>query len=208
MVRQFPRQYWRVLTKPSVLTFYSEEGKATWGAVWTQVLGFAIINALVFIGTILTISFMDPLLTGNLSTTLLSIGSFLQGFLTLGVFIGIMATIFTILGYFFNASVFYLFARLFGGRATFLEHCYCTALIVVPIWAISFILSSILLSIPAITSRVDSIIGIVSFAYSAILQIFMIMAIHRLTWSRAAAAVVITIILLSAGILPFVPIPH
>ncbi len=33
MVRQLPFQYWRVLTKPGIVTFYAEEGKATWGSV-------------------------------------------------------------------------------------------------------------------------------------------------------------------------------
>jgi hypothetical protein len=36
----------------------------------------------------------------------------------------------------------------------------------------------------------------------------MIMAIHHLNWYRAAAAVVIAIIILLAGVLPFVSIPQ
>src|ERR1700680_1241285 len=43
-VRQLPNQYIKVLTKPSILTFDQEKGKAAWNIVWVQlfILGLAI----------------------------------------------------------------------------------------------------------------------------------------------------------------------
>ena len=204
MVRQLPFQYWRVLTKPGIVTFYAEEGKATWGSVWTQILGFAILNALAIICTMLATNLIEMPLLKDLSSLL----AYLPGLLIFGVTSGAFAVIFTILGYFSNAAIFYLFARLFGGRATFLEHCYCTALIVVPVWVISLVLSFTLFRIPSFPSRLASSIGIAGFIYGAILQVFMIIAIHRLDWARALGAVVIAMFILSMGILPFVPIPQ
>jgi hypothetical protein len=209
MVGQLPLQYWRVLTRPGIVTFYMEESKASWSGVWTQVLGFAALNALIIIGTMLVTNFIEQQSMQHLSAFHLPAWTFLQYSLIAGSTIGLFAAITTILGYFFNAAAIYFFARIFGGRATFLEHCYCTALIVVPIWIITHILSFALFFIhPALPLHITSAIGTASFIYKAILQVVMIMAIHRLNWPAAVAAVIIAMIILSSGILPFIPIPQ
>src|SRR5437764_689764 len=41
-VRQLPNQYIKVLTKPSVLTFDQEKGKAAWDIVWVQLIILAV----------------------------------------------------------------------------------------------------------------------------------------------------------------------
>jgi hypothetical protein len=208
MVGQLPRQYWRVLTRPGIVTFYIEESKASWSGVWTQVLGFAILNALVIIGTMLVTNFLEQQSMQNHTAFHLSAWAFLQYSLIASGTIGIFTAITTILGYFFDAAAIYFFARIFGGRATFLEHCYCTALIVVPIWIITHVLSFAFLFIPSFSHQIASAIGTASLIYKAILQVVMIVAIHRLNWLAAVAAVIIAMIILSSGILPFIPIPQ
>src|SRR5437588_11261297 len=44
--RALPRQYFRVLTKPSVVTFAKEMGKASWNMGWVQLIGLCIMPAL------------------------------------------------------------------------------------------------------------------------------------------------------------------
>ena len=46
--RALPRQYFRVLTKPSVVTFAKEMGKASWNMVWVQLIGLGTITALLY----------------------------------------------------------------------------------------------------------------------------------------------------------------
>src|SRR5690348_14006544 len=38
-IKQLPRQYWKVLTRPGAATFAEEMGKAEWGIIWAQLLG-------------------------------------------------------------------------------------------------------------------------------------------------------------------------
>src|SRR5436309_7161671 len=45
-IQALPRQYFRVLTKPSVATFAEEMGKASWNIVWVQLIGLGIIIVL------------------------------------------------------------------------------------------------------------------------------------------------------------------
>ncbi len=44
-IRQLPQQYIKILTKPSAATFAEEMGKAAWNIVWVQLLGLAVITA-------------------------------------------------------------------------------------------------------------------------------------------------------------------
>src|SRR5437588_11930731 len=44
-IQQLPGQYIKVLTRPSAMTFAEEMGKASWGIVWVQLIGLAIIAA-------------------------------------------------------------------------------------------------------------------------------------------------------------------
>src|SRR4051794_4248282 len=39
-IRALPRQYFRAVTKPSVVTFSEEMGKASWNIVWVQLIWF------------------------------------------------------------------------------------------------------------------------------------------------------------------------
>lgn len=209
MVRQFPRQYWRVLTKPNIVTFYYEKSKASWSGVWAQVVGFALLNALIA-SCILTITSFTTLTQpspGHTPPPLPGLSP-LQGSLTFGILAGILIMLVTIFGYFFQAGVFYLAARLFGGRGPFLDHCYCMALIIVPIDLISAALSYILLYVPSFSPRIASTIGLVTFVYGLILQVFMVMAVHRLSGFRSAAAVILAALLLAIGVLSFIPLPQ
>ena len=39
-IKELPRQYLEVLTKPGVATFAAQMGKANWRIVWVQLLGW------------------------------------------------------------------------------------------------------------------------------------------------------------------------
>src|SRR5215467_14082266 len=44
-IQQLPRQYIKVLTKPSAATFAEEMGKASWSIFWVQLLGITILSS-------------------------------------------------------------------------------------------------------------------------------------------------------------------
>src|SRR5690348_7612647 len=45
-IKELPSQYIKVLTKPSANTFAQEMGKASWNIVWAQLIGYAILTAI------------------------------------------------------------------------------------------------------------------------------------------------------------------
>src|SRR5437870_8521031 len=45
-IKGLPRQYIKVTTKPGVMTFAEEMGKASWDIVWVQLIALAIISAI------------------------------------------------------------------------------------------------------------------------------------------------------------------
>jgi len=118
--------------------------------------------------------------------------------------------------FFLIAGFYYLVARAFGGKGTFLAYSYCTLLYTVPIGILSGVLgiasSEFNLFFPFV-SFITSALGI----YSIILSICMTMGVHRLSASRATLAVfiipialiVLCIVLFIAGlILLFSSHPH
>jgi hypothetical protein len=103
-IRQLPRQYLKVLTKWSPTTFAEEQGKASWGIVWVQLV-FMIIGA--------------------------AVEGYLAGVnLVVDIPIAIVAIPIAI---FFTAGIYYLIARAFGGQGTFLAQTYTTLLFNAPL---------------------------------------------------------------------------
>ena len=45
-IRALPAQYLKVITRPSVRSFSSEKGKASWGSTWLQLIALGILSAL------------------------------------------------------------------------------------------------------------------------------------------------------------------
>ncbi len=184
-IRQLPNQYIRVLTKPSAATFAEEQGKAAWNIVWIQLLIYAVILAVLgYIGSLIGLSFgafSSLMNTGSLSSSGMNPGA-LQAAAASGSFGEI---ILVPLGFFIVVGVYYLLAKAFGGQGTFLAQGYSFLLYQVPIG----ILSGVIGLIPLLG-------GIVAFAlyiYGIVLNVFLIMATHRLSGGKATAVVLIPI---------------
>ncbi len=186
-IRQLPGQYVRVLTKPSAATFAVEKGKAAWNIVWVQIALIALVFVLVGYAFV-NLSLAATLNAQNVPTSSVNAIRAAFGFLPLSYII--LVPVF----FFIGTGIYHLIAKAFGGDGTFLEYAYSYLLFYTPI----IIVSSIVGLVPFLG-------GLVSFAlsiYAIVLQIFMTMAVHRLSGGRATLAVLILpIILFVLGII-------
>jgi hypothetical protein len=175
-IKELPRQYLKVLTKPSADTFAQEMGKANWSIVWVQLIGYALISAVLSYMT----SLIMPSPFKTIDTTTNPIVSLLIHWgLTLGL------TPLIIMGFFMGNGILYLIAKAFRGQGTFLAQGYTDLLLGVPLGILS-----------ALVSRVPLLGGLVAFGisiYTIVLHIFSIMAVHRLSGGKATAAVLLPI---------------
>ncbi|HLI90250.1 MAG TPA: YIP1 family protein [Ktedonobacteraceae bacterium] len=180
-IRELPRQYLRVLTRPSSATLAGEMSKANWDIVWIQLIGYAIITAIL---NYLTLQASPDLLT--LPGITLSPAS--RQALTLGTSI---ASIFVVpIGFFIGVGIFYLIARAFGGRGTFLRQSYTTALFDIPLG----IINSLLFFIPV--ASLGTFLFFVLLVYRLVLYGCSIMAVHGLGRGKAALVVLIPVVVI------------
>src|SRR5215467_5686496 len=172
-IRQLPNQYIRVLTKPSAATFAEEQGKAAWDIVWVQLIIYAIAAAV--------LGYLAFLISPNqFSTTGSStITPGMVQAISLGTGFGLILLI--PIFFFIGVGIYYLIAKAFGGQGTFLAQSYITLLYSVPIG----ILSSVLRLIPVLGALAAFALSI----YAIVLQVFAIMAVHRLSGGKATAVV-------------------
>jgi hypothetical protein len=189
-IRQLPNQYIKVLTKPSAQTFAEEKGKASWDIVWMQLLIYAVVGAILsYLATLISPNRYN--FAGNPSTAALPTST-LQA-ITLGSSFGLI--IFIPLGFFIGVGIVYLIAKAFKGSGTFLQQSYTSLLVGVPLGIISLLLSLI----PVLGSIASFALGI----YSIVLNVFSIMAVHRLSGGKATLVVLlpaIVAILLICGL--------
>ena len=180
-VSQLPNQYISVLTKPSAFTFAAEMGKASWDIVWVQLIASAIITGILgymrtlIPGALMTYNYPNsesPLSSSTLQAIILSSSS-------------IASIIIIPLSFFIGQGIIYLIAKAFGGTGTFLRQGYTYLLISVPLG----IISSALGLIPILGGFVAFGLGIDGI----VLQIFSLMAVHRLSGGKATAVVLIPI---------------
>jgi hypothetical protein len=179
-IQQLPNQYIKVTTKPGAQSFFEEMGKAEWGIVWLQLVILAAISVVLsLLGQAINpaaatsttnSSSLDPqtvALIREVATSATGFGGF---FLTIG-------------GFFLTQGITFGVARLFKGQGTFLAQCYTALLFQVPLG----IASSLLALIP--------ILGIIASLavtiYSVVLQVYSIMAVHRLSGGKATGVVLI-----------------
>src|SRR5437868_9106164 len=143
-------------------------GQASWGIVWVQLLGYALIAALLgFLATLIS-----PSQTNNTSSAsglsspvvirALTLGS------SLGLFILIPVLFFVVMG------ILFLLIRAFGGQGRFLQQSYTTLLFLVPFG----VAVSVLGVIPFAGGFFSAFLGAIAFLYSIVLQIFATMAVH------------------------------
>ena len=185
-LRQLPGQYWRVISRPGAATFAAEMGKAAWNIIWVQLailalvtsLGTGVVFAVLLPSLIrLAASSANSSLSGSNVDTIIGI---YQGFGLVGA---IIAFFLTFVGFFIGVGIYFLLAKIFGGRGTFLQYCYCFLLFAIPI----SIVSSVLSLIPILGLLIALGLGI----YQIVLMVNMTMAVHRLPGGRATLAVLI-----------------
>ncbi|GCE08051.1 Yip1 family protein [Dictyobacter aurantiacus] len=179
-IKQLPKQYLRVLTRPSAATFAEEKQKAAWNIIWVQIAFIAIIGALISFAayTYVLPTFVSLFNLPKIGTTSFADmykGMALQGSLT--------ALFSTPISLFINWTIYYFIAKLFKGQGEFIEYVYSALLFYVPIQ----IISGLLLLIPFVGFFLSAAVGI----YMYVLMILMTMAVHRLSGGRATLAVLI-----------------
>jgi hypothetical protein len=176
-IRQLPNQYIKVLTRPSAATFAEEQGKAAWDSVWVQLIIYAIVAAV--------LGYLSFLISPNQFSTTGS-STLNPGMIqTISLSAGFGLILLIPIGFFIGVGIYFLIARAFGGRGTFLAQSYTTLLYSVPIG----ILSSVLRLIPILGALAAFALGI----YGIVLQVFAIMAVHRLSGGKATAVVLIPV---------------
>ena len=174
IVRVLLRQYIRVLRKPSVAIFTEEMGKASWNLVGVHILGWMTILG---ICGLLAALIKALVLSLTESLDLVGLGSIFGLTLLLALAIPALLLIDTVL--------VYLIAKAFRGRGTLSTQSYTCLLFQIPLSAIS----SLLTFIPGVGILLGVAFGFVAFIYGMMVQVFAIMAVHRLD-ARTATIVV------------------
>jgi hypothetical protein len=164
---QLPRRYLNALVKPSVATYTADKGDASWSLVWIQLMAWAILDAMLG----LLVNFIYPPATGTTFSRLF----------TLSTSIGLIALVPCL--FFLLMGIVFLLAKTFGGQGTFLEQCNSSLYIQAPLG----IFSKLLALIPVVGRVLNSVLSL----YGIVLQVFVIMAVHRLSRGKAIATILI-----------------
>jgi len=190
-LRELPAQYWRVLTRPSAMTFAREMGKASWNIVWAQIVLYTLI--------ITTLSSLSNLLlppntraltaSGTITPETIAITQKVFGFLTILTTYGELALIPVQL--FLGTGILFLLAKTFGGGGKFLTQLYSTLLFVLPLGLTINVTALFLILIPALGSVLVFLIGLGNLGYQGVLLGLMLMSVHRLSGGRATGAVLL-----------------
>ena len=185
-IRQLPRQYWRILTKPGAATFAAEMGKAEWGIIWVQLLGYAILATILFaLAWIILSLFLNFLFSSLPSAPGTTSVNFLPFLLLPGVFYAVLVFVGIIGGFFVNQGIIFLLAKAFGGQGSFTAQAYTALLYVIPLGLIS--------SVIALVPYAGGLVAQAGSIYGLVLQIFSLMAVHRLSGGKASAVVLIPV---------------
>jgi len=155
-------------------------GKADWAMVWIQLLGLAIL------GTILG---LIRAAIGAAVNPFVNTGGFNPGVFQALIVSGSTFSFISVpVSFFILVGIQYLIAKAFQGEGRFLTQSYTTVLYQVPIYAASYVLGLIPI--------LGGIAGFVLYLYSIVLNVFAIMAVHRLSGGKATAVVLIPIAVL------------
>src|SRR5205085_7763581 len=119
-----PRQYIKVLCRPSAQTFCEEMGKASWGIVLVQFYAlFVITVALSYLAHLIPSSALH-------TTSAFSIGAFKPFMFLPSPYNGM---VFILGSFLIGLSTAYLMSRRWGGQGRFLAHAYSLLLCTVPL---------------------------------------------------------------------------
>lgn len=179
-IQQLPNEYLKVLTHPSPQTFAEEIGKANWPIVWVQLIGYAVIASI--LGGLARL--ISPTSLGTTTGSGFSAAQITA--VEAGASIG--AIIVVPIVFFIGMGILYGLSKAFGGQGTFLRQSYATLLFQVPL--------GILTALIGLIPIAGGFIGLAIEIYAIVLQIFAIMAVHRLSGGKATAVVLIPVAVL------------
>ncbi|WP_376794487.1 Yip1 family protein [Thermogemmatispora sp.] len=183
-LRELPRQYWRIATRPSAETFAQEVGKASWDIVWTQLLLGAALNAIIiFLEFVLIFAVFTALLPSSYRLPFGQFSFAVALIYALIVFISVPVSFFLMQG------IIYGLAKAFGGQGSFLQQCYSSMLIYGALFLVTAI-GVILLMVPILGYLVGLAL-LAAYIYGIVLLVFSVMASHRLSGGQASATVLI-----------------
>lgn len=182
-IQELPNQYIKVLTKPGVQSFAEEQGKADWGIIWIQLLFIGLVGTLVgLIHTALGSALVMGAGGGSSATAFALVSSVIAGGASVFSIVAVIA------GFFIIVGIQYLLAKGFGGNGEFKQQAYSYLLFYVPVTLVSNVLGLI----PILGGLIGFALGI----YALVLNVFSIMAVHRLSGGKATMVVLIPIIAL------------
>lgn len=177
-IKGLPQQYIKVTTKPGVRTFAEEMGKASWDIVWVQLIGLAIITAL--------LAYLSTLISSSMTSTATSSGTIDPATLrALIAGLSLVSIIIIPVFFFIGMGIQYGLSKAFGGQGTFVTQSYAYLLFSVPIGIVTGIVNLI--------PFVGFLFAFALSIYSIVLNIFALMAVHRLRGGKATAVVLIPI---------------
>lgn len=167
---RLPQHYFKAVFRPSVSAFVQHKGQASWGLVWIQLLVWAVLDA--------ALGVMVNLISPPSTST-----SF-QRIFALATSYGLVVVVPTL--FFLLMGIVYLLSRYFGGQGNFLEQCNASLYIQAPLG----IGSKLLALVPGVGRILNSVLSL----YGIVIQIFAIMAVHRLSRSKAIATILIPLV--------------
>ena len=182
-----PGQYVYVITHPAAKTFEGGGSRARWSWVFAQIVGYAVI--MVVLG----------LITSQLINAVLGdVARVIDGFPGLSAFtvststgVALLNAVYVPVFFFVGVLIQYAFARAFYGEGTYLAQAYASLLYQVPLGILGGLLTLLFLAIPGAGLVFAGCAAVVLFVYAVVLNIFMIMGVHRLSGGKAAAVVLI-----------------
>lgn len=192
-VLSLPGQYLKVLFNPTARTFAMEAERASWGMVWFQIFILVIIPFVLGL-----IRIFDHSLASQVAPHSKLLYDTLVAF-SFGASIAalILRTIIAPLFFFVTVSLQFLLARIFRGEGGYLEQSYATLLYQVPLALLSSILSTVIVFVQGIDLHFfNPLISFVLFAYGILLNITMLMGVHRLTGGKSVLVVALYYIVL------------
>ena len=215
-IRELPRQYKKILFKPHVRSFAEEQGKADWGIIWIQLLFMMAIQALASIPFF--VAYNQALanytnMTGPAGEAAIFASPAI-------VVVEVVFEVIQIpLAFLMGVGIQYLVAKAFKGLGSFKQQAYNQLLFQMPLSLVSALMLLILAPIiggiltpslnamasgtvastssPAIGGPfllVVMLLDLISLAvgvYTVILNVFSIMAAHRMSGGKATASVLI-----------------
>lgn len=182
-VRQLPRRYRFVLTKPGFEPFLPELSLAEWKIAWFQLLVYTVVATV--LAWLRGLLYPAPASGGNgLSspevTQALNLASSFGLLLLIPLF------------FFCAMGLLYWLAHASGGHGVFVQQVYTSLLFLTPCG----IIVSLLGLIPFAGSFLSAFLGVILYVYCVVLQCFATVAVHQMTGGKAVAAVILTVLIL------------